>query len=67
MVINNAFEIAEIVYLITDTQQKKRVVTAIIVCPDDSYLYELSCGVENEKHYDFEISREVDLSMKIDA
>jgi hypothetical protein len=58
MVIDNKFELGEIVYLKTDGEQQPRIVTAIIVCPDNSFLYELACGVHSSKHYDFEISQE---------
>jgi hypothetical protein len=58
MVIDNKFELGEILYLKTDAEQLGRIVTAIIVCPDDSYLYELTCGTHASKHYDFEISQE---------
>lgn len=61
IVIDNEFEIGELVYLKTDDDQKIRLVTAIKVCPDDSYLYELVCGALQSFHYDFEITREKDV------
>ncbi len=65
IVVNNKFEIGEIVYLVTDQEQRKRVVTGITICPDDSLLYEVITGTSPSKHYDFEISREEDVNMKV--
>lgn len=45
------------VYLVTDEEQKKRIVTSIIITPKD-VIYELYCATECSKHYDFEISTE---------
>lgn len=57
MVINNKFQIGEIVYLITDPEQLPRIVTRLIVNMN-TVLYDLSCGMEMSAHYDFEISEE---------
>lgn len=62
MVIDNKFEIGEIVYLITDEDQKKRVITALNIYPDNVILYELSCGSSASKHYAFEISENKDVT-----
>lgn len=62
MVIDNKFELGDLVFLKTDIEQMPRLVTAIIVCPDSSFLYELVCGVHSSKHYDFEISLEKNLT-----
>ena len=58
MVIDNKFEIADIVYLRTDADQAKRVVTSIHIRPNEQITYELSCGSHASDHYDFEISEE---------
>jgi hypothetical protein len=58
MIIDNKFELGEILYLKTDAEQHCRICTAIIVSPDNSYLYELTCGIQASKHYDFEITPE---------
>ena len=62
MIIENKFELGEILYLKTDVDQLCRICTAIIVCPDNSFLYELTCGTQASKHYDFEISQEKNLA-----
>jgi len=64
MKIDNKFSLGEIVYLVTDNDQLKRIVTAIIVCNNNALLYELSCGKDASKHYDYEISSDVDMLMK---
>lgn len=58
MVIDNKFEIGDIVYLTTDGEQLKRVVTSIFIRPNEQITYELSCGSHASEHYDFEISIE---------
>ncbi len=60
MIINNKFQIEDIVYLKTDADQKQRIVTALLVRPGGSYSYELSCGTEAKWFYEFEISAEKD-------
>lgn len=56
MILDNKFELGEIVYLKTDVDQIPRIVTAVIACPDNSLLYGLACGTAESKHYDFEIT-----------
>lgn len=58
MIIENKFEIGDIVYLTTDEDQKRRVVTAITVLPDNKLTYQISCGHFASDHYEFEISDE---------
>jgi len=57
MIINNKFNFTDIVYLITDVDQKERVVTGFRVSNYD-IVYELCCGEDESIHYDFEISSE---------
>ena len=57
MTINNIYNFGDIVYIISDTDQQKRMVTAIQVSPGE-VIYRLSCGTENSWHYDFEVTRE---------
>lgn len=64
MVINNAYEIGDEVYLKTDFDQLLRIVTGIIVRPS-CVVYELSQGSANSEHYDFEISREINELIKV--
>ncbi len=43
------------VYLITDIDQRQRMVTALIVSKYH-IMYEVSSGTDTSEHYDFEIS-----------
>lgn len=60
MLIDSKFEIGNTVYLKTDIEQKKRLVTGIYV-RETSVAYMLSCGADESTHYHFEISEEVDV------
>jgi hypothetical protein len=57
MVIENKYEVEQIVYLKTDGDQLPRMVTSIVVNKYD-LLYELTNGTFVSKHYDFEITDE---------
>lgn len=57
MVIDNKYELGEIVYLVTDTEQAARIITGIIIRPT-GIIYYLSCGKEEGNHYEIEMSRE---------
>lgn len=58
MVIDNKFEIGQIVYVITDTDQLPRIVTSFEVTPGSILVYRVYCGTVNSSHYDFELSHE---------
>jgi len=60
MVVDVNFEIGDTVYLQTDIEQLKRLVTGFHIRKYD-VLYSLSCGINESSHYDFEISREVNV------
>lgn len=57
MVIDNKFEIGQIVYLKTDEDRRMRIVCAIRIVPG-AFLYVLACGKEVSDHYDFELTEE---------
>ena len=57
MIIDNKYNVGDEVYLKTDTEQQKRIVTTIHVKPKD-LAYELSLGEMYSYHYDFEITKE---------
>jgi hypothetical protein len=52
------FDLCEMVYLITDPDQKKRMVTTIHVRTDKSLQYLLSCSTTSSWHFPEEISKE---------
>lgn len=60
--IDNKFDIGQIVYLKTDPEQMKRMITAFTVTKSD-LIYEVSCGANVSKHYDYEMSEEVNVLM----
>jgi hypothetical protein len=55
MFISNKFNIGDFVYLITDPERKKRIVTELVISKS-SILYNLASGGYNTEHYDFEIT-----------
>ena len=61
IVVNNKFNINQIVYLKTDMEQFHRIVTGITIRPNDTLVYAISCGSEESTHYEFEISEERDV------
>jgi hypothetical protein len=64
MMVENKYDFGDVVYLVTDSDQEKRIVTAIKIYPSGGILYQLSCGTENSDHYEFEISKEEDTVLK---
>lgn len=56
MVIDNEFNIGDYVYLKTDEEQKKRIVTGIGIKSAGLLIYQVCCGVEYTDHYEFEMS-----------
>ena len=64
MVIDNRFEISQEVYLKTDIDQKKRIITGLIITKND-IRYELASGVESTWHYDYEVSLEINVLITV--
>jgi len=62
MVIENMFGFGDIVYLKTDKDQLPRMVYSLKVSQAE-ILYEVICGTHMSSHYDFELSREVNVLM----
>ena len=60
-IVDSAFDFGDIVYLKTDIDQKKRIVSAMMMRGDGACMFELSCGTEAKWHYGFEISTEKDV------
>jgi len=57
MVINNVFEIGEIVYLKTDKDQLERMVTGIMITPA-GVQYRIGCASADSWQYEIECSKE---------
>lgn len=58
IVINNKFDIGDVVYLKTDQDQLPRVVTCIKVFKHGELNYELAQGTLVSLHYEFELQNE---------
>lgn len=65
MLIDNKFELGQIVYLHTCKDQHPRLVTRINVSTM-GIIYELSCGTETSTHYDYEISEKKNILISTD-
>lgn len=55
MKIDNKFNLEEVVFLITDTDQYARIITGIQVYKN-GLLYRLACGASESWHYEYEIA-----------
>jgi hypothetical protein len=55
MILDLEFNIGDSVYLKTDEDQKRRIITGLYVTQNE-IIYYLTCGTEETKHYDFELS-----------
>lgn len=58
MLVDNKYNIGDIVYLITDEDSFPRIVNGIQLSPNNGILYRLACGTNETWHYDFEMSTE---------
>lgn len=56
MLIDLKYEIGDIVYLITDTEQTARIVVYIKLCPHNSIIYGIATNERISEHYFFELS-----------
>ena len=65
MVIDNKYGLGQTVYLITDTEQRPRIVTAVNVLVGGGLRYALSQGVSETWHYEAEITDEVNILTKV--
>lgn len=61
MVIQNEYDFGDIVYLKTDREQLPRIVVCILCYKAGELLYTLICGTVKSDHYDYEISKEVNI------
>lgn len=62
-VIDTAFEIGDIVYIRTDTEQLPRQVYCYLVFRND-VIYKCACGTIISEHYEFELSTEANVMIK---
>lgn len=64
MQITTKYDIEDIVYLVTDTEQLERQITGISIYPNNLIMYSVVCSVECSEHYEFELSDKVDIMKK---
>ena len=55
--VQTKFSIGDIIYLLTDPEQKTRMVTGILIRPTGTS-YDVSCANGTSWHYDIEMSEE---------
>lgn len=60
MTIQTKYNIGDTVYLKTDSDQYKRIITGIWITPT-GYSYQISKGIETSQHYEMELSAEKDV------
>lgn len=65
MIIDNKFKIGQYVYLLTDDEQKKRMITAIRIYTNSYLEYQVTCGTFATDHMEMELSDTEDVSIKI--
>lgn len=58
MTINNKFKLGEVVFLRTDPDQFSRIIVAIQITVDGGMLYKLAIGMNEQWHYEVELTRE---------
>lgn len=58
MTINNKFKLGEVVFLRTDPDQFARIIVAIQITVDGGMLYKLAIGMNEQWHYEVELTRE---------
>lgn len=64
MKIFTQYDIGQIVYLKTDPEQLKRIITRIMISPE-GVGYQLAHGSDASEHYDIEISRDQDELLRV--
>ena len=65
MLIDNKFNLKDVVYLQTDKAQDERIITRMQVTLN-GLLYELTCGSVSSWHYEFEITTEKNVLKQTD-
>lgn len=61
-IINVKYEIGEVAYLKTDRDQTPRIVYCYKIF-NKEIMYELACGIQVSAHYEFEMSKAIDVLM----
>lgn len=64
IILNNQFDLGEMVYIKTDPEQLPRIITAIMTRVDGGLSYQLSQGEIYSFQYEVEISRDINVALK---
>ena len=65
MILTTQHDIGDVLYIIHDADCIERMVTGIRVMPNNLVIYELSTGTIVSSHFEFEVSKDVDLCKKL--
>ena len=58
-VINNQYNIGDMVFVRTDPDQNATIITGIKICPNGHYVYLCSAGNATNQFYEVELSTEI--------
>lgn len=61
LMIENEYDFGDIVYLVTDKEQLPRIVVCVLCYKRGELLYKLCCGTLQSDHYEYEISKEINV------
>lgn len=64
MIIENGFDIGDIVYLKHDPEQLARMIVGVSVYKNGEHMYKMVAGSTQSEHYEFELSVEANLTIK---
>jgi hypothetical protein len=59
--LNTKFNNGQIVFLITDSEQSERIITAIQISANNGITYQLGCGSLTSWHYECEMACDKDI------
>lgn len=65
MVIDNKFDIGQLVYLITDNEQKPRIITGVTIGPNSHVTYRVTNSTDETWHYEMELTDEENIEIKV--
>jgi len=64
MIIDTQYDLGDIVFIKTDTEQRERMITEICVKSPNHLIYQLTHGINCSWHCEFEFQKELDLQTK---
>jgi hypothetical protein len=67
MEIKTKYDLKQLVYLVHDPEQRKRMITGIKIITAKQHIYCLVCGAEESEHFEYELALEPDMVTKTDG